>query len=118
MSRFPREVAMTAASVPALPAGLRHESLEVGAAPVVRRFLDRLDLPGLFGRHLPRLRGRQPDLPTATVLCVLLSNLLLARAPLYGIAAWAARFVPEHLGLLPEHSARLNGDRCGGALDH
>ena len=109
---------MTSPPVPALPAGLRHESLEVGAAPVVRRFLERLDLPGLFDRHLPRLPGRQPELPTSTVLCVLLSNLLLAREPLYGIAAWAARFVPEHLGLLPEQSARLNDDRCGGALDH
>ena len=81
---------MTSPPVLALPAGRRHESLEVGAAPVVRRFLERLDLPGLFDRHLPRLPGRQPELPTSTVLCVLLSNLLLARAPLYGIAAWAA----------------------------
>ena len=73
---------MTSPALPALPAGLRHESLEVGAAPVVRRFLERLDLPGLFDRHLPRLPGRQPELPTSTVLCVLLSNLLLAREPL------------------------------------
>jgi transposase len=109
---------MTSPPVPALSAGIRHESLEVGAAPVIRRFLERLDLPGLFARHLPRLRGRQPDMPTSTVLCVLLSNLLLAREPLYGIAAWASRFVPEHLGLLPEQFARLNDDRCGGALDH
>jgi transposase len=109
---------MTSPTVPALPAGIRHESLEVGAAPVIRHFLERLDLPGLFDRHLPRLRGRQPDLPTSTVLCVLLSNFLLAREPLYGIAAWATRFVPEHLGLLPEQIARLNDDRCGGALDH
>ena len=109
---------MTSPPGPVLPAGVRPESLEVGAAPVVRRFLERLDLPGLFDRHLPRLPGRQPELPTSTVLCVLLSNLLLARAPLYGIAAWAARFVPEHLGLLPEQSARLHDDRCGGALDH
>jgi transposase len=109
---------MTSPPGPALPAGIRHESLEVGAAPVLRRFLERLDLPGLFDRHMPRLPGRQPDLPTSTVLCVLLSNLLLAREPLYGIAAWASRFVPEHLGLLPEQIARLNDDRCGGALDH
>ena len=107
---------MTPPPVPVLPAGMRHESLEVGAAPVVRRFLERLDLPGLLDRHLPRLPGRQPELPTATVLRVLLSNLLLAREPLYGIAAWAARFVPEHLGLLPGQSARLNDDRwkCDG----
>jgi transposase len=109
---------MTSSLAPAMPAGIRHESLEVGAAPVIHRFLERLDLPGLFDRLLPRLPGRQPDLPTSTVLCVLISNLLLAREPLYGIAAWASRFVPEHLGLLPEQLAGLNDDRCGGALDH
>jgi transposase len=105
-------------AVPPLPAGLRHESLEVGAAPVIRHFLQKLDLPGLFDRYLPRLRGRQPDVPTATVLCLLISNLLLARQPLYGVASWASGFVPEHLGLLPEQLPLLNDDRCGRALDH
>jgi transposase len=109
---------MTDSAASALPAGVRHESLEVGGAPVIRHFLQKLDLPGLLDRHLPRWRGRQRDVPTSTVLCVLLSNLLLAREPLYGMAAWAAAFVPEHLGLLPEQLARLNDDRFGRALDH
>lgn len=109
---------MPSFSLPAVPAACRLEVLEVGAAPVVRRFLELLDLPGLLQRHLPVLPGRQPDLPTATVLGVLPCNLLLGREPLYGVAAWAASFVPEHLGLLPGQAAMLNDDRCGGALDH
>jgi transposase len=109
---------MPSFALPELPPGVRLEVLEVGAAPVVRHFLQRLDLPGLFNRHLPRLRGRQPKLPTSTVLGVLLSNLLLARRPLYGISAWAASFVPEHLGLAPGQAALLNDDRCGDSLDH
>jgi transposase len=104
--------------LPALPAGSRLEVLEVGAAPVVHRFLDVLDLPGLLQRHLPVLPGPAPELPTATVLSVLLSNLLLARQPLYGLSAWAASFVPDHLGLLPGQAALLTDDRCGRALDH
>jgi transposase len=48
----------------------------------------------------------------------LLTNLLLARQPLYAIPRWAARRVPEHLGLLPEQVALLNDDRIGRALDH
>jgi transposase len=52
------------------------------------------------------------------VLCVLLSNLLLAREPLYALAAWASGFVPEHLGLLSAQLPRLNDDRFGRALDH
>jgi transposase len=105
-------------TVPALPAGLRLESLEVGAAPLARLLLGRLDLPGLLARHLPPLPGRLPAVPSATVLGVLLTNLLLARQPLYALADWAARRVPEHLGLLPGQAAVLNDDRVGRALDH
>src|ERR1700731_4375281 len=109
---------MTSSPTPPLPAGLRHEALAVGAAPVIRHFLEKLGLPALFDGHLPQLRGRQRDVPSSTVLCVLLSNLLLAREPLYAIAAWASGFVPEHLGLLPAQLPRLNDDRFGRALDH
>src|SRR5438105_4669545 len=101
-----------------LPPEIRLESLEVGAAPLVRLFLDRLDLPGLFERYLPPLPGRPPALPSAAVLGVLLSNLLLARQPLYAIPDWARRRVPEHLGLRPGQAAWLNDDRVGRALDH
>ena len=40
-----REGIMT---TPAWPAGVRLESLEVGATPLVRHFLQRLQLPALF----------------------------------------------------------------------
>jgi transposase len=113
-----REVAMPSFALPALPAGARLEVLQVGAAPVIRRFLELLDLPQLLEQHLPQLRGPQRDLPTSTVLGVLLSNLLLARQPLYAVSAWAASFVPEHLGLLPGQADLLNDDRCGRSLDH
>src|SRR5271170_84214 len=104
--------------LPTLPEGTRLEVLEVGAAPLLRRFLELLDLPGLFESHLPPLRGPQPDLPTATVLGVLVANLLLSREPFYAISTWAASFVPEYLGLLPGQATLLNDDRCGRALDH
>jgi transposase len=94
------------------------EVLQVDAAPLVRHFLDRLDLPGLFDRHLADLPGRPPDLPSSTLLAVLVSNLLLSRQPLYALASWAASFVPEHLGLLPDQVALLNDDRLGRAVDH
>jgi transposase len=103
---------------PSLAADMRLESLEVGAAPLVRLFLERLDLPGLFERHLPPLPGRPPALPSSTVLCLLLSNLLLARQPLYALPAWASRRVPQYLGLSSEQVASLNDDRIGRALDH
>jgi transposase len=92
--------------------------LEVGAAPLVRHFLERLQLPQLFEQHLPPLPGRRPTLSSAVTLTLLLTNLLLARQPLYAVAAWAARRVPESLGLQPGQAALLNDDRVGRALDH
>jgi len=93
------------------------ESLEVGAAPVVRRFLDRLQLEQLLARHLPPLTRRPEDIPTSVTLCALVTNLLLARRPLYGLPEWAARRVPEHLGLQPGQAGLLGDDRLGRALD-
>jgi len=94
------------------------ESLDVGATPVVRHFLQRLQLHQLFEQHLPTLPGRQPTLPSATTLTLLVTNLLLARQPLYALPAWAKGRVPEHLGLQPDHLTLLNDDRLGRALDH
>ena len=93
------------------------ESLEVGATPLVRHFLQRLQLPELLRQYLPS-RGRRPDaLPVADTLCVLLTNLLLCRRPLYALGDWAARRVPQHLGLQQGQLALLRDDRFGRALD-
>jgi transposase len=93
------------------------ESLHVDAAPVVRHFLDRLQLETLLTRYLPPLTRRPEDLPSAVTLGVLVTNLLLARRPLYALPQWAARCVPEHLGLQPGQADLLDDDRLGRALD-
>jgi hypothetical protein len=93
------------------------ESLEVGGAPVVRRFLERLQIEPLLTRHLPPANRRPQDLATPVTLGVLLTNLLLARRPLYALPQWAARCVPEHLGLQEGQVALLGDDRLGRALD-
>src|SRR5206468_2693935 len=48
---------------------------------------------------------------------LLLKNLLVSREPLYGIGEWAARHVPELLGLGPAQLPSLNDDRIGRCLD-
>jgi len=101
-----------------LPADCLHESLEVGATPLVRHFLERLNLLGLLDQHLPKLPGKQPILSSGVVLCVLVTNLLLARQPLYALPDWIKRRVPEHLGLQPDQINFFNDDRAGRALDH
>jgi transposase len=64
------------------------------------------------------LPGRQPAVPTSATLTLLVTNLLVARQPLYALPAWAARRLPEHLGLTPDQVGLLNDDRLGRALDH
>ena len=93
------------------------ESLEVGAAPVVHHFLDRLQLEPLRARYLPPARRRPEDSPTSVTLCALVTNLLRARRPLYGLPEWAARRVPEYLRLQPGPADLLGDDRSGRALD-
>src|SRR6185312_7248553 len=60
---------------------------------------------------------RRCRIPTATGLLLLLKNLPVAREPLYGLSEWAARHVPELLGLSPTQLASLNDDRVGRCLD-
>jgi transposase len=96
------------------------ESLEVGAVPILNTFLQRLELRELFDRHFPppALRpGRSPDLPPATVLLVLLRNILLSRQPLYAIPQWLQGFVPELFDLSASQLPLFNDDRLGRALD-
>jgi transposase len=96
--------------------GTTLESLEVGATPLVQRFLDRLQLQTLFERFLPKATTGAPEkLSCAATLTALVSHLLLGRQPLYAASEWFARRVPEHLGLLPEHLTLLNDDRLGRA---
>jgi transposase len=93
------------------------ESLEVGASPVVRHFLERLQLEALFRQYLPSYHGRTEAVPTPVVLGVLVTNLLVARCPLYALPEWLARCVPEYLGLDPTQVGLFSDDRCGRALD-
>jgi len=96
----------------------RLESLEIGAAPLVEAFLQRLGLEEILTRSLPRTRrGRRPDLEPARALCVMIANVLLSRLALYAVPAWLASYVPEHFGLAPGQERLLNDDRIGRELD-
>jgi hypothetical protein len=84
--------------------------------PLINMFLGRIRLSEILGEHLPADDPRT-ELPTVRALLVLVRNVLLARQPLYGVAEWAARFVPELLDLWPDDVARLHDDRLGRSLD-
>jgi transposase len=83
---------------------------------VINHFLARLGVDDLLARHVPHT-DRRCRLPPARALGVLLRNILVGRAPVYGLEAWAATFDPAVLGLTAEQMTQLNDDRVGRALD-
>jgi transposase len=91
-------------------------SWSVGALPIVNGILKQLKLEEFLRDALPA-EDRRVKVPTASVLLVLLRNLLLSREPLYGIGEWATRHAPDLLGVTPEQVAALNDDRVGRCLD-
>src|ERR1051326_6559278 len=54
------------------------ESLEVGAAPVVRHFLDRLQFEQLLARHLPPVTSTALSLQHGAKICDAFSVILFA----------------------------------------
>jgi transposase len=97
-------------------AGRILNSYSIGVLPILDRFFDRLRLQPILRDHLPP-EDRRCRIATPTGLLLLLKNLLVSREPLYGIGEWAARHVPELLGLGPDQLPALNDDRVGRCLD-
>jgi len=91
-------------------------SERLGALPIIDVFLARIGLRGLLGRYLA-CGDERVTLPAARVISVLVSNLCVAREPLYGLSEWAERFDSGLLGLAPGEAGLLNDDRVGRALD-
>ena len=87
----------------------------LGALPLINHFLDRIGLDAALERWLPAADRRFKLLP-ATAIRLLVVNLLVGRAPLYGLGEWAAPYAPHLLGLPGGDTGWLNDDRMGRAL--
>jgi transposase len=96
--------------------GRKHQSTDIGAMPLINRFIERLKLGELIEKHVPIWDKRQ-KLKPAVCLLVLLRNLLTSRLPLYKIPEWARAFDPALLGLPGDPAQYLNDDRIGRCLD-
>jgi transposase len=90
-------------------------SHRLGALPLINHFLDRIGLDTTLARWLPA-PDRRFKLTPATAIRLLVVNLLVGRAPLYGLGEWAAGYAPHLLGLPDGDTAWLNDDRVGRAL--
>jgi transposase len=91
-------------------------SHSVGALPLLRRIMERMQLEPLVRHHVPDKDARTKP-STARVLTLLVSNLLVSREPVYGVAEWAGNYAPDLFSLQPDELQHLNDDRVGRCLD-
>jgi len=87
----------------------------LGALPLINHFLNRIRLEEVLKRWLPE-PDRRFKLAPAAAIRLLVVNLLVGRAPLYGLGEWAAAYAPSLLGLPDADTVWLNDDRIGRAL--
>jgi len=87
----------------------------LGALPLINHFLNRIRLEEVLTRWLPE-PDRRFKLAPAAAIRLLVVNLLVGRAPLYGLGEWAAAYAPSLLGLPDADTVWLNDDRIGRAL--
>ena len=86
----------------------------LGACPIIRHFLERMDLERIIQSCLPRC---SLALSHGKTLSVLVQNLIISPAPLYRIAEWANPFEASTLGLSESDKEVLNDDRVARSLD-
>jgi transposase len=91
------------------------EQRQIGALPIVNRFLARLCLEQLFNEYVPV--DPRATLPPSASLLVLVRNLVIERAPAYKICEWTAGRPEALLGLGRSETEALNDDRLARALD-
>jgi hypothetical protein len=98
------------------PADIEVRREMLSGLPIVNAVLARLGFDTLVGDYLP-----EPDprcgLESVRAIGVLVRNLALGRAPLYGLGAWASGYDPALLGLFAGEAELCNDDRVGRALD-
>jgi hypothetical protein len=86
----------------------------LGALPVVRDYLARLDLAGTIDRLAP-MRDKVSRVTHGQVIAALVANRLTSPTPLLHVESWARQWaVEEMFDIAPD---ALNDDRVGRALD-
>lgn len=87
----------------------------IGAHPIVRHFLDRMNVAGILRGCLGG--ARQGHIDHAMAIDVLLHNYVLSPGPLYRIAEWVAPIDASVFGLSETEKSAVNDDRVARALD-
>ncbi len=85
----------------------------VGVLPMVKHFMDELDLFNLFTKYVPASAGSLAD--HAESLCILTANIICENKPLYKVQEWLSNY-SDGLVAGPVTASLFNDDRLAKAL--
>jgi len=86
---------------------------QVNVLPMVKHYMDELDLVNLFAKYVPVAPGSLTD--HAESLCILTANIICENKPLYKIQEWLSQY-SDNLGQEPVAANLFNDDRLARAL--
>jgi len=92
------------------------QSQNLGCLPIVNFFLARMGVADHLRTYLPSGDARLRLTP-ATVVEVVVRNLVVGHRPVYALGEWAAAYDAGVLGLAVGDAEMLNDDRVGRTLD-
>ena len=85
----------------------------VDVFPMVKRFMDELDLFNLFTKYVPAAADSLAD--HAESLCILTANIICENKPLYKVQEWLSQYSDDLVGV-PVAASLFNDDRLARAL--
>jgi transposase len=86
---------------------------QVDVLPMVKHFMDELDLYNLFSKYVPTTAGSLAD--HAESLCILTANIICDNKPLYKVQKWLSRY-SDGINERPVAANHFNDDRLARAL--
>jgi transposase len=86
---------------------------QVDVLPMVKHFMDKLDLFNLFAKYVPATAGSLAD--HAESLCILTANIICENKPLYKVQEWLSKYC-DGLDADPVAAVLFNDDRLARAL--
>ena len=86
---------------------------QVETLPLVKHFMDELDLFNLFAKYVPAAAGSLAD--HAESLCILTANIICDNKPLYKVQEWLSKF-SDGFAADPTNANVFNDDRLARAL--
>ena len=86
---------------------------QVDVLPMVKHFMDELDLYNLFSKYVPAAAGSLTD--HGESLCILTANIICDNKPLYKVQKWLSRY-SDGIDEEPVAASYFNDDRLARAL--